>query len=686
MSETGEMVYKRTYSRVKPDGSSETWPETVQRVVDGNLAFVDERHRLPGEREDLIRMMTELKLLPAGRHLWATGVKGSQFLMNCHVAPWPDNIAEHFRFVFSRLMEGGGVGSNYSNSYLRDYPLIQHFLEVEIVCDPAHPDYEELEAAGVLSTRYSPDWDGAYVIGDSREGWAEALVDLIETHYRPDTVHLNRVYDVSNVRPAGSKLKTFGGTASGPLPLAKMLREVSEVFNLRTEFYPSRLNGLDAMQIDHAIAQCVVAGGVRRSARMAIMHWDDPQIETFAKCKESGMTHWTTNISIEVDDRFWLALEGGGDPHPGYRGDLSEQGWAEKVLRLLAEGAHANGEPGMWDSSMSNVGEPNRVVATNPCAEFALEESECCNLGHVNLAAFVNDLGRYDWADLRLAHRLMTRFLMRATFSDFRDPAQREVQDRNRRIGVGHLGVASFMAMTGLKFSEAPESERFRYLLLELAAAVDEEATSFAHQLRIPIPVKRRTIAPTGTVSKLAGVSEGIHPIFAPYFIRRIRLSRLDPRQVETIAQYEADGFLVEDCVYDSSGNTAVVSIATKDILLQAVEDIYGEERARELVESASDLTINQHLAVQALYQRDWADNAVSYTVNFDPKTATPDDIANAIYNWGQQIKGTTLFPEASMAQSPYEKLTKEEFDAALAKAVADGVDENCANGSCPIR
>src|SRR5690606_761790 len=123
MSEVGEAVDKRTSARVKPDGSRETWPEAVERAVDGNLGLVPEKFHAPDERTDLIRMMTEMKILPAGRHLWASGVKGAQHLMNCWVSGWTENPWDHFEFTFMRLMEGGGVGANYSNRFLRDYPL-----------------------------------------------------------------------------------------------------------------------------------------------------------------------------------------------------------------------------------------------------------------------------------------------------------------------------------------------------------------------------------------------------------------------------------------------------------------------------------------------------------------------------------------------------------------------------------
>lgn len=663
---TGELVYNRTYSRVKPDGSRETWPETVQRVVDGNLALVDERFQLEHERDDLIRMMQEFKILPAGRHLWASGVRNAEHLFNCWVSGWPEKISDHFQFSFMRLMEGGGVGSNYSQRYLRHYGPVQHPLQVHIVCDPSHVDYQAMQEAGILSSRYDSEWSGAYAIEDSREGWAAALTDLIDTHYREGTVHFQRVYDVSRIRPAGAKLKTFGGQASGPLPFAQMLQKVSEVLSERSGCY---LTGLDAMAVDHAIAQCVVAGGVRRSARMSIMHWADPQIEDFIHCKAQSGDHWTTNISVAVDDRFW------------YQAKQGDAWTAAKILRHLSDGAVRNGEPGMWDHSLSNVGEPNEVVCTNPCGEITLQEWEPCNLGHINLAAFVQLNGKVDQLDLFKAHELMTRFLIRATFSKVGDPKSREVLDRNRRIGVGHLGVASYLAMTGRRYSEAPTDKRFRQQLKDLAETVDIAAEMFAHDLRIPVPVKKRTIAPTGTVAKLAGVSEGIHPIFSRYFIRRVRFNQLS--DAETLQSMIKQGYEVEDDLF--APNTAVVSIPTKDTLVQSVVDRFGRD-AEAIVESADELTLEQLFAFQALYQTLWADNAVSFTANVDPELYQAEYVASQLQRFAGQIKGSTIFPEASFPQAPYERISKAQYEAAVVKSVADGVDEECANGACPIK
>ncbi|SHS89010.1 ribonucleoside-diphosphate reductase [Mycobacteroides abscessus subsp. abscessus] len=635
--------------------------------------------------------MTDFKILPAGRHLWASGVKNAQHLFNCWVSGWTEKPSDHFEFSFMRLMEGGGVGANYSNRFLQHFPLIQHFLQVDIVCDPEHPDYETLKAEGVLSTLYDYEWEGAFPIEDSREGWAAALVDLIDTHYREDTVHFNRVYDVSRIRHAGARLKTFGGRASGPLPLAHMLIEVSKILS---DKHGHRLDGMSAMEMDHEIAKCVVAGGVRRSARMAMMHWADEQINEFINCKADSGSHWTTNISVEVDEHFWQSAET-VENNPCDNSKWSVYGAAaSRVLKALASGAVRNGEPGMWDWSANNRGEPNAVNACNPCAEIALEAWEPCNLGHVNLAAFVDEYGNESLFEVYKAHQLMTRFLIRATFAAVGDDKSREVLDRNRRIGVGHLGVASYLAMTGRKYSDAPADPEFKAKLRSWAAAVDDEAVRFCHQLRIPVPVKKRTVAPTGTIAKMPGVSEGIHPIFSRYFNRRIRFNTRgdDLAQVDELRE---QGFHVEDDLY--APDTLVVTIPTKDTLVAAVEAIHGPERAEELVQSADELSLNELLAFQAMYQTCWADNAVSFTANVRTGTSesaihkvvagvTAKDVSDQLVRFAGLIKGATVFPESSMPQSPYERISKEEYEASQAKSVSDGVDEDCSNGSCPIR
>ncbi|QYW07966.1 hypothetical protein SEA_TRISTE_47 [Streptomyces phage Triste] len=446
---TGQLVYERTYSRTLADGSKETWPDTVRRVAKGNLALVHGSNMdtwsaaVKSEYDELVSFMDVFAIIPAGRHLWATGVKGRQYLFNCHVAPWGDKLSRHFEFTFMRLMEGGGVGGNYSSSYLQGYGAPRRELDVHIVCDATHPDYEEMKSSGLLSTEYDSDWDGAFEVDDSREGWADAMVDLIDT-FMTDTevVHRNRVYDVSRVRAKGARLKTFGGTASGPAPFGRMMQEIGRILSKAAREVGEwavipHVTPTEAMEIDHAIAECVVSGGVRRSARMAIVKWDDPFIEDFLACKHDMSKHWTTNISVEIDNRFIQALN-----------EVTDGKHAEAVAvhRRVVEGMLINGEPGYWNSSYSNEGEVGTVIATNPCGEIALEPTENCNLGHVNLDYFAPEVrgGRFKLKEMHRAHQLMTRFLMRATYGDVTDAEQAAKLASNRRIGVGHLGVQGF--------------------------------------------------------------------------------------------------------------------------------------------------------------------------------------------------------------------------------------------------
>src|ERR1700740_820426 len=501
---TGETVFNRTYSRTKPDGTKETWGDTVHRVVTGNLGLVYGHpdtwsQEVQAEADDLANMMFDFKVIPAGRHLWASGVKGRQYLFNCHVAPWGETFSRHFEFTFMRLMEGGGVGANYSSRFLKPYGLPWHELNVHIVCDLSHPDYGAMKAAGVLSDTYSSDYDGAFEVEDSREGWADAMVDLIDTYYRADVKHVNRVYDVTNVRASGSRLKTFGGTASGPEPFALMMIKISAVLNTAYLWgvtnKAEHVSPLEAMEIDHAIAECVVSGGNRRSARMSIVEWDDPYIFDFIGCKADTGQHWTTNISVGITDEFILALTKGKGEHAG------EHGLAAQVHQAVITGALNNGEPGYWNMSLSQEGEVGEVIATNPCGEIVLEASENCNIGSVNLQAFVNNSGDVAWVELVRAHRLMTRFLIRATYGDVNDAEQGEKLARNRRIGVGHMGVQGFLAKQGKSIRDALNyGSRFGAQLSDLYDGVRQEARDYAFELRIPEPVKVTTVAPTGSI------------------------------------------------------------------------------------------------------------------------------------------------------------------------------------------
>jgi ribonucleoside-triphosphate reductase len=651
----GREVYLRTYSRQKADGTNETWRDTVERVVDGNLALVDPRFHEPGEREKLFKMIYGMEALPAGRHLWSTGVHGRQFLANCHSAGFTRrDVTEHFRFTFDELMKGGGVGSNYSNKYISMHPPILSKVDLHIVCNPAHPDIGEFRE--LLSSSFTHHERDRYVVEDSREGWCGALAEVLRAAW--DGRDFPLVIDVSVLRPKGALLRSFGGKSSGPAPLVRMLHKVAFIMSSRVG---GKLSSLDVMEIDHEISRVVVAGGIRRSARMSVKHWADKDIFDFIHCKKDEDKHWTTNISVEVDYEFFRALRK-NDRH------------ATRVLREAAMAILKNGEPGFWNSSLASDGEVDPPFTPNPCGEIAMPMWDVCNLGHINLSAFA---GRDD--DAREAFRLMTRFLIRATFGDILNPHQREVVARNRRVGVGFFGYADWLAFQGVRFSESHHREDIRSKLRSFRESCRSEARAYARLLRIPEPIKTTCIAPTGTISNLPGVTSGCQPIFARYFKRRVRYSENDDNLKELIEM----GYEVENSKYEPA--TKIVVFYCKDPLVARCETMGIDT---DVIEEQSEISLSDHLAVQSMLQNEYADNAISYTINFNPKKVKLRDIEETLRVHLPHLKGTTLMPECSREQMPLERISKEVYEEAERRGFAkvSDAERECANGACPIK
>ena len=644
----GETTYLRTYSRRKPDGSSETWEETVDRVVQGNIALVHPDLISDGEAADLKKLFLNFHALPAGRFLWVQGVEGRQWLYNCHRAGWGENLADHFCFVFSELMKGGGVGSNYSTSYLSALPIPKGSVDVRVVATASHDDWEEV--APLLSSPSAG--EAVYRVPDSREGWISALRLIFDTaELGGGTINI----DVSDVRPRGSLIKGFGGTASGPTPLASMLNKVAKILNRSVG---KHLSTFDCLDIDQAIAECVVAGNVRRSARMSCCHWAQEDILDFINLKADTGSHWSTNISVEVDQDFFDALDK-GDPH------------ASAVFEAVVDGMLTNGEPGFFNSTAASVGETGDVRCTNPCGEIALEAEpgvaggEPCLIGSVNLGALGMRYG-----EIISAAWLLSRFLLRATLAPIEDPGQRSIVERNRRIGVGLYGWTEFLAAHKCKYENGPDSITVKTLLNHLHKTIRETVQVYARELDIPEPIKVTSIQPTGTTSLLSGHTAGIHPPYSRYYLRRVRFADNDP---ELAAHIEA-GREIEKCQY--SENTSVVVIPTKDKILEDYDE--------SLIQQADEIDLGTMLRTQAFVQREYADNAVSFTCNVPPGTSR-SELADALRRWLPELKGTTVMVDNSRPQAPYTRIDKDTYES-LSGSVTGQALADCATGACPVR
>ena len=265
-----------------------------------------------------------------------------------------------------------------------------------------------------------------------------------------------------------------------------------------------QLKTLDCMLIDHQIASCVISGNVRRSARMSLCHWNDPTIFDFIDCKLNDPTqHWTTNISVEIDEDWFRAVQN-GHLH------------ALAVLDRVAHGMIKNGEPGFFNSTLASVGENEHIRISNPCGEIAMGNWSNCNLGHVNLAAHGTNLN----AAVEAA-RLMTRFLIEQRSVTSSHQSNKKLSQENEEsewdCSVYKNGQL-LMVSNGLRLSIRGTCR----IPSRATACNRSEAADYADELGIPIPIKTTTIAPTGTIAKLSGHSEGIHPIFAKYFVQRV--------------------------------------------------------------------------------------------------------------------------------------------------------------------
>lgn len=662
----GQLVYDRTYSRVKEDGSKEDWADTISRVVEGNLAFVDEKFHEPGEKEALTELFLSRQMIPAGRHLWVTGVPGRQFTQNCHVSGFETGFADHCAFTFSELMKGGGVGSNYSSRYLEALTPLSS-VAVRFICNTDHADYEALLPYLYNNELFDPLEGFVYVIPDSREGWVDALKVLLDSASNGGNITI--LYDVSDIRPKGSPILGFGGVSSGPVPLVELLGEVAKLTYAGMDATTSRTQNLLtitpelAMKVDHLIAGAVIAGNVRRSARMSIMHWKDPFILWFLDCKADHTDHWSTNISVEIDNDFLKDL-------------LDEKSVASYIYERVIDGMVRDGEPGFYNSSLASEGESTHLGATNPCGEMPLESWESCNLGHVNLA-FGDD------EDHKRSFKLMARFLLRASFCDIQDLKQRSVVDRNRRIGVGFFGLQEWLGLRGIPYSQYVRHGILADNLTNWYNIVRDEVNLYADQMGINRPVKCTTLAPTGTIAKLVGCAESMQCIYSRYYVRRVRYSDNDP---EIVNLMKAGIHLEYDLV---TPGTLVASFPCEDPILTRISE--------DLVEEQHEISIETMLEMQAFVQRYYADNAISLTTNVPACDAgtpeyqeTRDRLSRVIKKFLPHIKGTTVFPEASRPQSPIERITKEQYEsmvkANMNAGTSDQLLDDCQGGACPIR
>lgn len=604
----GELVYLRTYSRVRDDGQNEVWWETVKRVVEGCYSM-QKRHIMAHQlgwndqkaqrsAQEMYDRIFHMKFLPPGRGLWAMGSPLTEerglfaSLLNCAFCSTED-IAETLEQPFAFLMDASmlGIGVGFDTKGAGSLTVKGFHLE--------KTDYR--------------------VIPDTREGWVESVGLLIRNGF---TGGHGLEFDYGHIRPAGQPINGFGGVASGPEPLKQLHERIVGVIR-RNQGQPITIRTI--VDIMNMIGACVVAGNVRRTAEIS---FGDPASEEYRNLKNY---HWN------------------GDRYEGPAADRAEWGWASNNSVMCPIGMDytdtgtataMNGEPGYaWLDNMQAYGrlgdvpdwKDKRAKGANPCAEQTLESYECCCLVET-FPAKHESLDDYK-------RTLKCAYLYAKTVTLGTTPWERtnRVQLRNRRIGCSQSGIQQFIARYGI--------EQYRQWCLEGYDTIQYYDRVYSEWFCVPQSVKTTSIKPSGTVSLLAGATPGMHWPENLYYIRRMRLAK----NSELVPILKKAGYHLEPCV-GQEDSTVVVNIPVA----------LDEPGLRPL----RDVSMWEQLAMAAFIQCYWADNQVSCTVTFNPETEGPH-IPAALNYYQYQLKGISLLPAlpaGAYAQMPYEAIGEETY------------------------
>lgn len=606
-------TYLSKYSR---DG--ECWTDTVRRVVEGNCAL--DKEVGVDEAEMLFDAIWRGEGMPPGRGLWVGGVYGVPTDARYNCACVEIQSTEDWRWLAYMLMCGAGVGVSLLG--IGNLPVVATgAARLAMVVSQSHPDYGDVNPDVVIG-----DYGQEIIVDDSREGWADAFRDVMDAAFAGRSVIVN----VSSLRPYGAPLRTFGGHASGPGALVTLLRHAWAIIRHRAG---GRITSVDALDITNHAGVAIRAGGARRSALIVLGLPGDSEFRQAKHNWDAVLSHRSTsNNSIMFSEER----------------DFSYFDWAGAVGEM-----NTYGEPGAVNRWLMRRTDPD-VVGVNPCGEIPLENRGLCCLSEVYPGLIKGDS--------KVVLRLLTRYTLRQRLTSLTDGVADAVRRKSMRLGVGLGGLCDF--------SWDKEQLTGWYNI------VRREATSYAHDLGVSVPIKVTTVKPSGTISLLNGSSPGMHAPYAPYYIRRTRISEVEP-MAEALRHA---GVPYEPCVYDKTGRTLVFSFPMRG---SSAEGVYvTNETVKQQVDRLCDV------------QAAWADNAVSTTVSFDASDV--GELAGLLaVRFKDEIKSVSCLPRAhGYSQPPYEEIDESTYRAMMARIdmehpLTHGGDmdiQECEGGVCPIK
>tara|TARA_Y100000310_G_scaffold193576_1_gene193536 strand:+ start:296 stop:2191 length:1896 start_codon:yes stop_codon:yes gene_type:complete len=579
-------IHKSRYAKYFDGKGRESWPETVSRYVSNVVhTKVDEQ-----TTNDIEQAILNLEVMPSMRAMMTAGPaleRDNTAGYNCSYLPVDD--PKSFDEAMFILLCGTGVGFSVERQHVQQLPEVPDLYESETMI----------------------------VVKDSKEGWAKAFRQLLALLWAGEIPQ----WDVSRVRPAGARLKTFGGRASGPAPLV-------ELFNFTVQTFRGaqgrRLSSMECHDLMCFIGQIVVVGGVRRSAMISLSNLSDDRMrhaksgqwwETAAhRALANNSVSYTEKPDIETFMREWTALV---ESKSGERGIFNREASKKQAAKF-----------GRRD--------PNFEFGTNPCSEIILRPYQFCNLTEVVVRATdtIDDLER----KVKLATILGT---IQSSFTKF--PYLRKVWQRNteeeRLLGVSLTGIMDNKLLT----SKNKGLEKTLEHLREVAVHTNND---YANRLGIPQSTSITCVKPSGTVSQLVDSASGIHARHSRYYIRTVRGDNKDP-----LTQFMKDqGIPNEPCVFKGD-TTTVFSFPVKSPNKAITRD---------------DMTAIEQLEMWLIYQRSWCEHKPSVTISVRDDEWM--EVGAFVYKHFDEMSGVSFLPHSdhTYQQAPYQDCGKHDYEMLL--------------------
>jgi ribonucleoside-triphosphate reductase (thioredoxin) len=586
-------IHTSRYARwLDKEQRRETWAETVDRYVTNVVHNPSALHFDPDTINEIRDAILSLEVMPSMRAVMTAGPaldRDNTAGYNCSYLPVDD--PKSFDEAMFILLCGTGVGFSVERQYINKLPDVPENMFNS---------------------------DTVVVVKDSKEGWAKALRQVIALLYSGEIPK----WDVSKVRPAGAKLKTFGGRASGPAPLVDLFN-----FTVRTFVGAKgrKLSSIECHDLMCKIGEVVVVGGVRRSAMISLSNLSDDRMRHAKSGNwwENDPQRALANNSVSYTEkpdalsfmREWMALVESGS---GERGIFNRQASKKQAAK--------NGRR-----------DPNFDFGTNPCSEIILRPYQFCNLTEVVIRATdtLEDLER----KVRLATILGT---IQSTYTNF--PYLRKVWQKNteeeRLLGVSLTGIMDNPLMTTKNQGLEKTLEHLR----DIAVGTNVE---WAGRLGVPVSAAITCVKPSGTVSQLVDSASGIHARHSPYYIRTVRGDNKDP-----LTQFMKDQGIPSEPDVFKPDQTTVFSFPQK---------------APEGAVVTADLSAIDQLKMWLAYQRAWCEHKPSVTINV--KKDEWFEVGAFVYEHFDEMSGVSFLPynEHTYQQAPYQEVGKTDYENLLA-------------------